>query len=445
MGSHRPGRSTEPLAPVAEQDDNISGASQPSTAPDMTERSSTVWEDMLLQTLGSNRQHGANLGASAEKETGEREDPRIGIDIRNWVPEPSDVSPLGLAGSLFETILNLCTSISQQLARTRCSRRLHSELERYFLWGDGFSASQGYLDEILAKSTELRQAVLSSLYELGKVVKDDLLRVANNAVRDKQHDDSAESVMRELAQSGLAKELQRLLDETASLLDTPEAMTDFESLSDDGSTRYDLDDVLDDVAIYIDCLMDLSLALENPAVDLEPRDQAHQDIEVFDVSTPQELTFCRRIRDRFPKMRKFLVERLSRANSARATKLQALREVALEEVEVVCEPEESIYDPSEQIFSESDPRMTVTSGTYSSQRSQSIFDRPLRFSRTPGRSRNIAEDAQSFASFSTSYSAITEGRPRVPPLPDEAVDGQSFRCLACHQTLSGITTRNQWK
>jgi hypothetical protein len=62
----------------------------------------------------------------------------------------------------------------------------------------------------------------------------------------------------------MARQLQEVLEKAAPVRVTPKDTADFERLSDDESMRYDLDEVLEDIAIYIDCLMDLSLALESP-------------------------------------------------------------------------------------------------------------------------------------------------------------------------------------
>lgn len=44
-----------------------------------------------------------------------------------------------------------------------------NEIERLFLWGDGFGACDGSLDDILDKSAELKINVLSLLSELAKL------------------------------------------------------------------------------------------------------------------------------------------------------------------------------------------------------------------------------------------------------------------------------------
>ncbi|RSL53524.1 hypothetical protein CEP51_014875 [Fusarium floridanum] len=130
--------------------------------------------------------------------------------------------------------------------------QLACESERLFLWGDGISAADGHLDKVLAPSSELYQAVLSTLHELGKVANNDLAQA--------------------VAPSGPAgpptetRELQRLLTEASVILNAPNATEDPDCLSDNENGPCTLEDVLDDMATYIDCLMDLSLALDNTLI-----------------------------------------------------------------------------------------------------------------------------------------------------------------------------------
>lgn len=185
--------------------------------------------------------------------------------------------PLGLAGDLFETIFNVCAAVSSTLEETEYSKRLREELERFFLWGDGFSAFPGGLDTILTKSAELHLAVLSSLYELGTVVNDDLLRMVDKS-------SASQTTTTTSSQEKLSR-LWSLLEKVATVLDATEATSDFGSFSGDESPNCNFEEILDDMGIYIDCLMDLSPPLENPVVDLEPGHPAGQSLDTFEFLT----------------------------------------------------------------------------------------------------------------------------------------------------------------
>jgi hypothetical protein len=101
-------------------------------------------------------------------------------DLQQWLERSSDgnqktsLGRHGLAGRLFEVTFRLLTSLDE-VTRTldnvtpRDKQQYRNEMERLFLWGDGFGAGDGGLDNTLDKSTELKISVLSLLSELGKL------------------------------------------------------------------------------------------------------------------------------------------------------------------------------------------------------------------------------------------------------------------------------------
>ncbi|RTE83901.1 hypothetical protein BHE90_001478 [Fusarium euwallaceae] len=167
-------------------------------------------------------------------------------------PDPPDHPSVGLIGNLFKAILDSCVKASQIITSTKQLRRLRSESERLFLWGDGISAADGHLDKVLAPSSELYQAVLSTLHELGKVANNDL---AQAVAPSEPANPPTET-----------RELQRLLREAGVILNAPNATENPDCFSDDENGPCSLEDVLDDMEAYIDCLMDLSLALEDTLI-----------------------------------------------------------------------------------------------------------------------------------------------------------------------------------
>ncbi|CEI63690.1 unnamed protein product [Fusarium venenatum] len=369
--------------------------------------------DLSISELGSDVDFSAGLSNSSKGY----------VDVQSWLPEPSKDSVLGLAGSLFEATLALFITLARCLAGDKDipnytieSKELLKGVERLFLWGDGFSASSGQLDDILSKSSELQQTVLSTLYELGVTLRNTAIRTCYSSG---SHGPRGLDVP--------MRELQGLLEQTSILLYGSDGLDDKDTVSESGSSTSDLSECIEDISTYIDCLMDLSLALEDPVVDVETVDAAipiFQDLETFDVSSPQALAFCRKIRDRFPKLEKWLVERLGENNARRASSLNEARDRSLD-IEAIMseiakwtidEPEESVF-PSEALFSDSQPKPTET--TRSTNLSNSVFDKsnPDSFRRLAPPSKPArrvthvpASNASftTFASFSTKASAISE-------------------------------------
>jgi hypothetical protein len=128
-----------------------------------------------LEALGERAGSSSNLPPQFHFTTpSTRGDLERWLETNNATPQKASSNRLGLAGSLFEALSQLLSSLGEEAQRASaistkdaCSYR--NELERLFLWGDGFGAGDGELDNILDRSTELRVNVLSLLSELGKV------------------------------------------------------------------------------------------------------------------------------------------------------------------------------------------------------------------------------------------------------------------------------------
>ncbi|KAK3989643.1 hypothetical protein QBC44DRAFT_369941 [Cladorrhinum sp. PSN332] len=147
----------------------------------------------------------------------------------------------------------------------------------------------------------------------------------------------------------------------------------------------DAGEILDSVTTYIDCLMDLSDSLQNPVQDLLNGQLSALEPERFEVR-PDADRYCRRIRDQYPLLPKYLVEHLGILNAERYFRLRSLDEDALEVI-----------------------------------------------------------DSNSISTYGTTQSTINNGKARIPLTPNEAHGGQPFTCTVCYASVSGITTRSQWK
>ncbi|KAK7421579.1 Serine/threonine-protein phosphatase PP1-gamma catalytic subunit [Neonectria punicea] len=348
-------------------------------------------------------------------------------DVESWLPDPSPTSTFGLVGQFFTSINGLLIALPKGLSVSgdaQIAQKCQNEQERFFLWGQGLAVDTGRLDELLDTSTEHRLRVLSLLFTLGNVVHRAILR-------------------QELSSSGkLAEEcsnLQSQLDATSTLLEGfHQRTTDVDALSDSEISEYDNEDLLDDLTTHIDCLMDLAPALEKPAMDSPEAMASSAKAEEFSAVNSQALIFCRKIRDRFKQLPKFLVERLGNANSSRASKLAALS--ARLEYQA---KQDTRDDFSESLFSGSRPQVTDT--TISSHPSHSVFNKVSAIRKSGGPSDEADRDdgsEETFASFSTTLSTVDYERPRVPPLPE---DTRPFLCSFCGTWVSGITERKGWK
>ncbi|KAK0722700.1 hypothetical protein B0T26DRAFT_229158 [Lasiosphaeria miniovina] len=393
------------------------------------------------------------------------------IDVESWLTEPGAyMSGLGLAGSFYEAILQLFTKLvrhakslnAEHHVQPAVAHKYTHELRRFYLWGDGFDAAEGHLDEILVGAAELRANVLSLLFQLSRVLTTELGRLAG--VEDLQADSWFAAELAEVKR--MQEKVNIVLQDPASFFDLP---GDVESLSGSQTSDMDDEDVLDDITVYLDCLMDLCQALENPAVDLiDEQDVLAQEAELFAVSSQPAVNYCRKIRDQYPQLPKFLVERLGELNAVRVAHLLEQERLKLAAglagtatMQGITQKSLGPRDnqtwtnpPTESLVSESHRNPTDT--TKSTLRSDSIFDTNHPAAAGPSRQAHQKKPSISleiddtgsvatFASFSTTASALSKGRPRVPALPEVAHAGGPFSCPACHQELRGITTRAAWK
>ncbi|KAK4160615.1 hypothetical protein QBC43DRAFT_359334 [Cladorrhinum sp. PSN259] len=159
--------------------------------------------------------------------------------------------------SLFKNLLRLAKTAEPFLPPSDLFPRLVSELQRFYLWGDGVSASQGHLDKVLDQSAELRHGTLFIMDQLSRTLSDDLYRLVNT----KPHRDNAlTAAMTEIHQ------MQKIADNFLSADEVDmDPELDCSSLPENlEMVSLDAEEVLEDIITYIDCLMDLCDALENP-------------------------------------------------------------------------------------------------------------------------------------------------------------------------------------
>lgn len=340
------------------------------------------------------------------------------------MPEPAPPKSAGFVAKMFTTISAAMASLPAVLSDGGHQKNCRNELERFFLWGQGLSVVDGSLDEVLAHSKELHFRVLSLLSQLGAVVLHSLSRHAVSASKTltDQRDD-----------------LRNLLDATETMLQESDSERLWpDTLSDYADSDYGVKGALADITTYVDCLLDLAPSLDNPALDIQFESSGETstlDKESFVASNEEALIYCRRLRDRFSDLPKYLVERLAEANVLRAAELRSLRSRPSKQ-----DPQIADDMVSESLFTTTDHRVTDT--TKSTVPSSSVFSHSFDF-KIPTRRFSDGASEATFASFSTAQSTFNQGRPRVPPMP--VLEGDGFNCPSCSARIVDITSRKAWK
>ncbi|KAM5367170.1 hypothetical protein ACJZ2D_010160 [Fusarium nematophilum] len=356
-------------------------------------------------------------------------------DIENWVPEPApSKGGSGLVAKLFTAITKLMASLTKisSEANIELHRRWRNEYERFFLWGQGLSVADGDLDEVLALSKELQFQVLSLLHQVGTAA---IQALSRKTVPSSQ-------VLADECDS-----LRSLLAVTETTLQEPGAYEDGRPNTPSDVSECEETEIIQELAIYIDCLLDLSSSLEKPAFDLPVACavESRNDEETFNVSSEEALIYCRKIRDRFEALPKYLVERLATANVSRFTALRDMRSrPAKQEVLVDNVVTEKLFSTTDFRFTETTQSKATPSSVFSASLQPSTEWSEASFSgHTPIPAFNGTESDATFASFSTLASSVNSGRPRVPAMPERQGDG--FDCPFCFSRIRHVESRKDWK
>jgi hypothetical protein len=348
-------------------------------------------------------------------------------DVESGLPEPASGKSAGVITKLFVAISTALSSLTTVLSNVDDGQRCRNEIERFFLWAKRLLIVEGDLDEVLAHSEELRFRVLSLLSRLGTVILHNQSRdpLSQSKVLTEQYDN-----LRTLLHTTEAK-LQESAPETVRS-DTIPAL----EASEDG-VKY----ILDGIAADIDCLLDLAPSLDNLALDVQAKgvgDASMQDKESFATSSEEALIYCRRIRDRFRSLPKYLVERLAEANALRAAALRFAQSRPPKH-----DPNDDIAPSiiTESLFATANPG--VSEPTKSTAPSNSTFSSIMRAPTAVTQFSDKAS-AATVASFSTARSTIHQGRLPIPPIPE--LEGNGFNCSICgKRVVVDILTRKAWK
>ncbi|KAH6103215.1 hypothetical protein HBI69_201440 [Parastagonospora nodorum] len=339
-------------------------------------------------------------------------------DIERWQAcagtEAED--DVGIVARLLQACIDSIAHLLLSADPSPACKQLRRSLVRMKLWANGHNAWNGGLDSILEKSKSLRHTTLSILNPLCRILSNDLYR----------HADSKDTATMELyihtAQIySQTKWLLKQAEEGVSESDS-DSDSDSEVNSDSpGSeiTSGGTESLAEDVKIHVQCLFDLSNALEYPAIDPEPTDEPsllkveqraahdyHKDLIVA----------------KFPKVHMELAECLGKISWDRYQRMQEEREInASNPTGRPAEEEEMAASGQKSRFAESE-----------------FIDSGLGTSLPAPRSRY----AETVISFMTS---ITGGkRIQIPPLPAEARTGAQFECNACGKHIRAATNRD-WR
>lgn len=200
--------------------------------------------------------------------------------------------------------------------------------------------------------------------------------------------------------------------------DSEESGSDSSVSSDQPS---DWDEIMEDLATEVECLLVLDPIIRCPAPDIRTR-RIHGKGKTA-VDWEPHLSYSDKISNRFPNAPGKLVDRMARANWERFLRTKAAREknmAAAEEqatgaaaaVAAGVQLENSLTEPTSK-FNDSGVGTSIHAGS-------------------------------GYAETMMSYQASGRESVRIPPLSEDAKQGKPFDCVACGRQLT-ITNNSAWK
>ncbi|KAL4805217.1 hypothetical protein BDV18DRAFT_26095 [Aspergillus unguis] len=328
--------------------------------------------------------------------------------VDSWIA--SSQSNLDPNFGYIESLYNTCTTALQQLWKSRSSLSLtdgqqfslKNDVAQLSLWEENFPSCR--LDTILGHSNYLRIEVLENLYGIGKI----LMQFYHSVSARSEHVHFPETeYLSILLEKAVVILSENDISDSSMNSDTD---SDCSLMSEAGENQQER------LHCYISCLMELGPSIERQIGNIQYKldQQASPELNRFSLSENAQ-PFAIRIKDRFKDAKVPLAERLAEANWERSVRFMTHE---FNSARSVPDTVMTLFKPF-SIFYDSGLGTSV-----------------------PSRSQ-YANTVSSHSSF-ISMAGEDEGRPRVPPLPQE---GQNYRAFQCPFCGTHIRCRNRidWK
>ncbi|RSM09360.1 hypothetical protein CEP52_004204 [Fusarium oligoseptatum] len=301
-------------------------------------------------------------------------------------PEPDEKSAVARLTAALDTLFREIVLLLSN--KGKFPRDIFISLDRsrscFSLWSDGHGVASGSLDDKFQRSRKLRQATMKTLSHLSSTLIDRLVPVA--------HISNPKT-------KGLCDQVGNILEE----VNFSHAADDSSSDSTSEYSTADVHELAEDLKTDVDCLIELDPMLRDPATDPEP-ETTEADVSLT-LWVPHQV-FADKIEHRFPGADTKLFSSLGMVNYQRYLRCQTERDTNQVHAEQGEQPAEG----------------------------SKFHDSGLGTSLNPASS--YAETIMSYKDGNRSI--------RIPPLPEQAKNGEPFSCIACGRSIT-MTTNSQWK
>lgn len=352
------------------------------------------------------------------------------------------VDPNRLATSLYERCLQIFLYVVKGPGPgfdPSIQRRLHTQAQKFKLWGVSFNAPEGELDQRLVGADRLKNALLPILSGMGET----LVTLARRL-------NKAEQLADTISHFQLLKDqVSEVTTQSCPNDDDIFSQISLDELSspESGDSGVDemaeLEDLLRDTRSYNACLFGLSSVLEDPA---EKAIASVDHSRSLETSTRELLKtsawpYITSIIQAYPSIDRKFARRLGEANELRYTRLQGRRDRAQ------AGPTETDGDDSSEELGQgiqpSQSQGRVSSDfTAPSAELSSIFDS---ISSNPAKKPKIRAPASVSTFASSILDETSQKRSRgIPRMPEDQPWGTPFSCTICGEYLENVWSSIGW-
>lgn len=268
--------------------------------------------------------------------------------------------PGRIAANLFENSLQLFHGLLRTRAKEldrSISQRFRTQAQRFSLWGSNFDAQEGGLDERLIGAEDLNFLLLPILIKFGET----LVSLAHHLNGEGDFTDLKSGLKSLVAQANDSVDAEKAAEAESSEVDgIPLSMVTIDQLSSEDSDSSgplelsEVEEFLEDIQSYNNCLYGLGRVLQDPAerLCLETHGSGQGSKAIQEPSKMKAWPFIATVLDTYPSIDMEFARRLGEANRLRYNRLQEKRDRNTASANEV-QAESSDDDPIEQVATQS--------------------------------------------------------------------------------------------
>ena len=374
------------------------------------------------------------------------------INIVSWQQHleksSAALNPANLATNLYGCSIQIFDSLVKSPPPGSDSlvlQRLHTQAQKFKLWGSDLNAREGGLDERLSGAERLRAVLLDILVRMGET----LIMLARRLNREAEFEDVCSRIQLLKDQVSESSSKPRVYEDEQEIGVYPAiSVDDLSSLGSDDSSvdeEAEVKELLQDLQSHNVCLYELGSVLQDPAEKLAVKvDGATQEQAIMTQSLMGTTAwhYISSVVEIYPSIDRDFARRLGEANERRYDRLRQKRELFIDRTpESENDSEEEAVDVPQmsQSIGRAFTDLGSSEASAPSTQMSSIFEKREKLC-VPKAPASLT----SFAS-STGSTSLQRRNRGVPKMPEDQPWGLPFRCTVCGEFLSNVWNPEQWR